>query len=404
MQLLRGGVTSDEILAAAQVDYESVVSLTGKLVGISSRGGVDPYEPIISAIEEWFVKHDYGATRLYDGDKKCVGILCNIEGAEPGPRYVLDACVDTAPFGDVDAWSHSPTSGAIVDGWMYGRGTSDSKAAVAIFAHLAVRLQKYREQLHGNVSILFDADEHTGRFGGAKAYFSGSAAQRDVAGVMIGYPGSAYLTIGGRGVMRAEITVRGLSGHSGDNRRRFPNALTKAADLVTMLSGSWLPQAISDAFPLGPQATVTRIEGGEGFSVVPDVCRMNVDVRLTPLCDEELVRALLSELIVGLDSRWPDTPSSSVVDVMCWPPYRLDEDAALVQAVVRAAAEFGITTIPKIAGPANIGNYLASLGIPTLAGFGVTYHDLHGTNERIELASIPSVQATYHRAIISLLS
>jgi succinyl-diaminopimelate desuccinylase len=43
----------------------------------------------------------------------------------------------------------------------------------------------------------------------------------------------------------------------------------------------------------------------------------------------------------------------------------------------------------KVAGPSNIGNYLAKLGIPATAGLGVVYHGLHGTDERIELASVP---------------
>ncbi len=57
----------------------------------------------------------------------------------------------------------------------------------------------------------------------------------------------------------------------------------------------------------------------------------------------------------------------------------------------------------KVAGPSNIGNYLAKFGIGTTAGFGVRYRNLHGTDERIELATIPQVQAVYHEAILTLL-
>ena len=57
----------------------------------------------------------------------------------------------------------------------------------------------------------------------------------------------------------------------------------------------------------------------------------------------------------------------------------------------------------EIAGPSNIGNYLAGLGIPATAGFGVDYQGLHGTDERIRLDSIPAVQAAYHQALLTLL-
>ena len=39
------------------------------------------------------------------------------------------------------------------------------------------------------MALLFDIDEHTTGFGGAKAYFEDADAARRVDGVMIGYPG-----------------------------------------------------------------------------------------------------------------------------------------------------------------------------------------------------------------------
>jgi succinyl-diaminopimelate desuccinylase len=88
---------------------------------------------------------------------------------------------------------------------MWGRGTSDSKVGAAIFCHIATRLAPVAERLHGRVVLLFDVDEHTGHFGGAKRYFEGPGAPTDVAGVMIGYPGLDTLIVGGRGVFRARL-------------------------------------------------------------------------------------------------------------------------------------------------------------------------------------------------------
>ncbi len=59
---------------------------------------------------------------------------------------------------------------------------------------------------------------------------------------------------------------------------------------------------------------------------------------------------------------------------------------------------------PKIAGPSNIGNYLAGLGIPATAGFGVDYTGLHATDERFRTDTVPTIQAIYHTALATLLS
>ena len=58
----------------------------------------------------------------------------------------------------------------------------------------------------------------------------------------------------------------------------------------------------------------------------------------------------------------------------------------------------------KIAGPPNIGNYLAGLGIQATAGFGVDHQGLHSTDERIPIGSITPVQAACHQACLTLLT
>jgi succinyl-diaminopimelate desuccinylase len=71
-----------------------------------------------------------------------------------------------------------PASGEITRGWLHGRGSTDSKGGVAIFAHVAARLRDTAGGWGGSVVLLFDVDEHTGGFGGAKAYFEGAAVAR----------------------------------------------------------------------------------------------------------------------------------------------------------------------------------------------------------------------------------
>jgi succinyl-diaminopimelate desuccinylase len=74
-----------------------------------------------------------------------------------------------------------------------------------------------------------------------------------------------------------------------------------------------------------------------------------------------------------------------------------------VASLVPPPPEAGLSPEAKVAGPSNIGNYLAGLGIAATAGFGVAYRGLHGTDEQVDLASIPPVQAAYHQALLTLL-
>jgi succinyl-diaminopimelate desuccinylase len=100
--------------------------------------------------------------------------------------------------------------------------------------HIAVRLCEAVSKMRGSLTLLFDADEHTGKFGGAKRYFGASDAPCDIRGVMIGYPGTDQIVIGGRGFLRAELITRGEAGHTGSQRTtNYGNAVEKAAELVS---------------------------------------------------------------------------------------------------------------------------------------------------------------------------
>jgi succinyl-diaminopimelate desuccinylase len=313
--------------------------------------------------------------------------------------------LDTAPFGDIAAWRHPPTSGTIEDGWLYGRDAADSKAAIAIFLHLAMQVKIESSKLAGTLTLLFDADEHTGRFGGAKTYFSGPSTPRDVAGVMIGYPGIDQLVVGGRGFLRADITVHGQAGHTGSQRAaNNENAVEKTAELVREFAEHRSPATIDPTLGLSPKLTVTAINGGESYSTIPDHCTVKLDTRLTHYFDEKLARELIQRHVDELDSRWPTSRRSEVVFHESWPAYHLAETSPVRVALTEAARRhLPNPVVVKVAGPSNIGNYLASLGIDATAGLGARFEGLHGADERIELASIPAVYATYCEAVTTLL-
>ena len=287
-------------------------------------------------------------------------------------------------------------------GWLHGRGSSDSKAGAAIFAHILARLKSAPDRWAGSVVLLLDVDEHTGAFGGAKAFFEDPAAPR-VDGVMIGYPGPDHVVTGGRGVLRARLHVHGVAGHSGSSSTVTPSAIAKAAALVSRLHEAELPGPAGPDFPLPAQADRDR-----------DQRRRGLLGRAGPVRRERRCPAHPRLRLPGSPRSRPRrrrrdrrrlarTQPTYVEVTTSWPPYALPDILRLRTALLAAARDAGITAQAKVAGPSNIGNYLAGLGIPATAGFGVAYEGLHGTDERIRIDSIPPVQAAYHQALFTLL-
>jgi succinyl-diaminopimelate desuccinylase len=384
---------------------ESITELIRTLVRIPSRAIEDDLGRICRCVEDWLNDRGMEVDVLTGRAGERLGIYCEIEGATPGRWTVLNATLDTAGFGEPSSWTVDPTDAHVADGWLYGRGSADSKAAVALFAHLLVELQRDRS-FAGRIGVLFDCDEHSGRFGGAHAFFDrpydGSKPPRPD-GVLIGYPGMNEIVAGCRGFVRCRLQVHGIAAHSGSVHDRGVNAVSRAFALGQRLQSLPLPGATTD-FALPPQLTITGVHGGgEGFSQIPDLCEIKLDLRLTPTFTDPAARAAVSAVVDELDAQCPQVPRTAIVWHDGWPAYRLPASHPLASAMREACRTQLGTDIPiGIVGPSNIGNYLASLGVPALCGFGVRDAGIHAANERIELDTIEPVYNVYREALRSL--
>ncbi|AUT68425.1 MULTISPECIES: M20 family metallopeptidase [Paraburkholderia] len=385
------------------VDTASIVDLLTALVRVPSRGGIDARAPVLECIKAWFDARDVRTRRLVSADGQPLALHVEIRGAAPGPHYLLNATLDTASFGDESTWTYPPLAAHVENGWLYGRGSADSKAAVAIFAHLAAELAQRRDALSGTLDVLFDLDEHTGRFGGARAFFDAPDAPRPN-GVLIGYPGIDRIIVGARGFIRAKLVVRGVAAHSGASSTRGLNAAIRGAHLAAALNEATLP--VDHAFDRPAQLTVTGIRAGDGtFTSVPDRCELTVDCRLTPGFDAAEAQRVIEGIVRTQDAGYDASLATSIEWIAGWPAYRVPDSHPMTQSLYHAARnELGAGVTLAVAGPSNIGNYLASLGVPALCGFGVQCEGIHAANERIELVSIAPVYRVYESALLTLLA
>jgi succinyl-diaminopimelate desuccinylase len=374
---------------------DSIVSLASRLVATPSCAGIDPPEAVLGVVQGWLEENDLKPRLLRDGAGKALAVLVEIAGEAPGPVLCLDACIDTAPAGDVGQWSAPPFSGEVRGRRLLGRGAADSKAGVAILAHVARHLASTGLR-RGAVHVLFDADEHTGRFGGVRAYLDSIGRPPDA--VSLGYPGNECIVVGSRGFLRARLHFAGKAAHSGEVERTGINALTKAADFALKVANVSFPDTADPAFPFGPAATVTRIEGGEGFSVVPDRATCHIDIRLTRAFDGDRAMAWLEAIVHAVDGQ------ARIETVDHWPAYLVAPDHGLVRSFAAAAEQAFARPVPTdVCGPSNIGNLLAARGVPTVCAPGVSFGNMHAADEWTDIDSIAPVYAMYCNAALDFL-
>ncbi len=122
-----------------------------------------------------------------------------------------------------------------------------------------------------------------------------------------GEPTDLHIGVQAKGVLAVRVEVDGTAAH-GSTPWLGDNAILKAHDTFRRIETLRFSRESSDLFDR-PSINVARIDGGDAFNKVPDLCRMDIDIRYLPNQDpgEILadIRALPDVRIVKVFQRAP---------------------------------------------------------------------------------------------------
>ncbi|MDI1227188.1 MAG: M20/M25/M40 family metallo-hydrolase [bacterium] len=381
---------------------DSITTLAQALVKTPSQGGIDAPDSVLQVTRDFARGIGLEFTTLQDAKGNDVALVAKIDGAHPGKTWAVNATLDTAPIGNKTQWNSDPFSGEIKDGHLLGRGAADSKLAAAMFTHLANEMQALKQDMHGSLLLILDADEHTGNFGGIKAVL---AAGYKPDGIMIGYSGDDQVIVGSRGFSRYEIELTGKAAHSGASAAAEDNALLRLSAIVQALTKQQ-PHAQDDVFQKQPKLTVTEVSGGDGYAVVPSKAVIKVDMRLTPAFNEAAADKHIRNIVARNDkkNKVPEGRATKITKISAEPPFLTPPTSEMRQALRAAIKEItGEEVKEAVSGPSNIGNFMAKQGIEVTAGYGVPASGIHAANEKADLRALPKIYNVYKRTLGALL-
>ena len=152
----------------------------------------------------------------------CFGsVLGTINGKRPGKTVLMDGHIDTVDVIDAPQWKHDPFGGEIVDGRIYGRGTSDMKGSDCAMITAAARFaEKTGRDFAGRVCV--SCTVHEERFEGVSSREITRLAKPDF--VIIGEATSTTVKRGQRGRAEVVVETEGVSCHS-SNPEKGVNAV-----------------------------------------------------------------------------------------------------------------------------------------------------------------------------------
>jgi len=207
--------------------------------------------------------------------------------------------------GERSRWTRDPFGGEIADGRIYGRGSCDMKAGLAVALLTAAAFKRAGVPWQGKIRLGIVCDEE-GMMLGIKHYIRAGHAD-DVTACLVPEPEENQLCLSMKGAMRAIVRVRGKMAHgamplSGIN----PNTrLARIIIAFEAFEGAEKKRCGNDEFLGLPSVTFTVLQAPPAGSpaqhnVMPGEAVGFVDIRTTLKQDHATVRGQLQAILGGL--------------------------------------------------------------------------------------------------------
>lgn len=326
-------------------------------------------------------------------------VVGGVRGARPGTgrRILFDAHIDTVDVSSPERWTRAPFGGELVNGRIYGRGSSDMKGSAAAMVYAAASLIPEKARLAGEILVSASVAEEI-----IEGAALGKVMERMRPDwVVIGESTELNLNRGQRGRGEVELITIGRPAHS-SNPQVGINAAKKMVRLLAEIEKLPLPK--SDF--LGPallELTDIMSTPYPGFSVIPDRCKVTFDRRLLVGETEDVVLTPIREVIGRLRAIDPDLQAEAriaVSDLTTYtgrtlqfkkfaPAWEFPEREALVQGALRALRRIGLQPAVRSYSFCTNGSYSAGIaGVPTI-GFGPSREDqAHVIDEYVEVEQL----------------
>ena len=380
---------------------DALINFTADLVRLPSVLGNEG--PCAERVVREMKKLGYEHSEI-DHAGNAVGV---IEGGHAGPTVVLDGHLDTVDVMPREAWSHDPFGAEIVEGRMYGRGTSDMKGAVAAMVYGAARVD--RKACKGRIVVSASVGEELIEGPALRCVLERYPADF----VIIGEATNLDLVVAGRGRAEFVITTHGTPSHA-SRPDLGDNAVHKMMVIIAEFETLRMPEY--PGVGKGVMALTDIISKPyPAHSVIPSGCRATYERRLMPGETLEELLAVLRRACARANA--PDTTIElatchyTTYTGLEWhepkwlPAWVFDESEPIVaRARVGLLAEGLFPRLDSYQFCTNAAYSAGTAGIPTI-GFGPSNETLaHVVDEYIELEQLTRAAEGYQAIVEALLA
>ncbi len=376
------------------IDKDELVELTRSLVKIDSvirpeTGNTEAQ--VVNFITEW-IRKELGMEPEINAVKPGrENIILRIDSGKPGKTLMFEGHTDVVSEGDPSLWKHPPFAADVEDGKIYGRGSCDMKAGVAVNLLTAKAVLKSGADFNGSILLGILCDEEDLMLGVQDFIRKGHADNVDAC--LVSEPEENQLCISMKGALRIKLTVHGKMAH-GAMPLTGINPNTRLAKIIVAFEEFETQQKEKfgkDEYLGWPSVTFTVIQSPPPpeppqLNVMPGEAVAYVDIRTIPGQKHSGIKKSLASIIEDLGSRDPNF-NVSVEYLADKPVVSMGKDEPIV---VSAASVFqdvtGKQAVYNGVPGATDGTFLRDLkGIPCLVNGPGPRHIPHQTDEYVEI-------------------
>lgn len=379
--------------SSAPAETSTVVSLTRELVGFDTVNPPGNEAGAIRHLAAYLEARGVDCTVQDIGEEGRANLIARLSGRGERGHLVLSGHMDTVPLGDPALWEHQPLGGEIVNGRMYGRGTTDMKGGVAAMAVALANLHDAGFAPAGDIILAVTSGEERG-MNGAR-YIADHGTLEGSAYLVVGEPSAMQICTAQKGGMRWKIDIHGIPAHSSTPHLGV-SAIAFAAQLIPALEVNPFEY---DRHPLCGDSTVTitNIKSEGAGNVVPAHCEFLMGVRCLPNQDTNGMQRRLDETIeevkrrTGMDVRVETTFMGGAAGI------ETPGEHDLVQAAIEAV-ETAIGRRPQVVGftgGTEAGIYHRSMPIPFIIFGPGDLQVAHQTDEWVEVSELEEAVTAY---------
>jgi len=350
------------VVAAVAEDRDALVALVSDLVARPSVTGEEA--PAAAGVRDWLQAHGFDVieqvidpnsevARRFPAERNLdarpnVVVRWEPAGHVAGSvrrRIVLNGHLDVVPAGDEVAWTHPPFAGVVADGRIWGRGTADMKAGLAVAMFALHCLRRAGITLDYTLELQAVVGEESGGIGTAAMLEHTGPPD---AAVVLEPTGNRVITAAG-GAQPFSVEVDGIAAHVSTPWEGV-SAFEKLTLVYQRIMDFWsererrVTHPLFRALPAAVPTSVGHVRAGSWRLTLPEQALLQGRIGALPDEDLAVVRRDLTAALrqLGEQDDWLAAhPVRVRWDGPGFPGWETDPESALANSFLTASRDLG---------------------------------------------------------------